>query len=300
MNLWYQHDTIRENEAKRDLATNLCQIDDKTYPFRAPESDDIFDVIMLGRDDEKRLQNWNLPMEMERPDECTLDALCNQLKISPQELGECYPCVVSKTDTEFVWAIQDWFNSEIRTVATESTRSVPMCVNFNVTTDGIVTTADQDEVRENERIQSLFTLNRMKSTLPNHWARRMKRRTIPNRVKSPTAMAKKAARQQIKQSGLELELPAPINRSFSELETAWKRLLEPNHMMMFPPETEYDYAILSRSWLMEIEAIMFGEAVMNTHQLSEDANLLKMAEKRKQNKVYEKIATKVQQDDQKR
>ena len=300
MNLWYQHDTIREREARRDVATNFCQIDDKTYQFRAPDTDDIFDVVMIGRDDEKRLQNWTLPIEMKKPEECTIDMLCNQLKLSPQELGECYPCVVSKTDTNFVWAIQDWFKSEIRMVATESNRTVPMYVNFGITTDGIVTTADHDDIRENEKFQSLFTLNRMKTTLPNHWSRRMKRRNIPNRVKTPTAMAKKTARQQVKQSGLELELPAPINRSFNELETAWKRLLEPNHMMVFPPETEYDYAILARSWLMEIEAIMFGEAVMSNYLLEEKESLQKAEERGKQNEVYEKIASQIQRDDQKR
>ena len=71
-------------------------------------------------------------------------------------------------------------------------------------------------------------------------------------------------------------------------------------MMVFPPETEYDYAILARSWLMEIEAIMFGEAVMSNYRLEEETSLQKAEERSKQNKVYEKIASQIQKEDQKR
>lgn len=302
MKLWSRHETIRENEAKRDPAVNACWIGNKSYQFRAPETDDLFDAVMIGRDDEKRVQDWTLPLDMTPPKECTVKDLCNQLKLSPQELGECYPCVVASVETRFFWAVENWFDSKIRTLATgiapDANNTVPTCVNFDMTDGETVTTSNHIEIRENERIQALFILNRMKSIIPNQWARRTGRK-VPNRAKTPMAMARKTARGQVK-SGADLELPAPINRTFAELEQSWKRLLEPKHLMNFPPETEYDYAIVARAWLMEIESVMFGEAVKNLELLEEKKSIEASETYHAQRAEYENVATSAQTNDQKR
>ena len=302
MKLWARHDTMRETESKRDPAVNKCWIDNRSYQFRAPDTDDLFDAVMIGRDDEKRLQDWILPMELDLPEECSVVNLCNQLKISPQELGECYPCVVASIEPRFTWAVENWFDSKIRTHATgkgyDARRTVPACVNFDMTTDGTITTSDHSDIRNNEQMQSLFTLNRMKTILPNQWARRLNLKN-PNRAKTPMAMAKKAARNQAK-SGTDLELPAPVNRTFEELEESWKRLLEPKHMMSFPPETEYDYAIVARAWLMETEAVMFGEAVNNLKKMEEKKAIEDSKAFQTQRLEYEHIATSAHNKDQKR
>ena len=293
---------MRETESKRDSAVNTCWIENRSYQFRAPETDELFDAVMIGRDDEKRLQDWILPMEMTSPEECSIKDLCNKLKLSPMELGECYPCVVANIEPRFFWAIENWFDSKIRTHATglgiDAKQAVPMCVNFDMTTNGTLTTSDHADIRQNERLQSLFTLNRMKTVLPNQWARRMGVKN-PIRAKTPMAMARKAARNQVK-SGANLELPAPVNRTFAELEQSWKRLLEPQHMMSFPPETEYDYAVLARAWLMETEAVMFGEAISNLEKMEKEKAIEDSEAYQAQRSEYEHIATSAQSKDQKR
>ena len=47
--IWAENPTLREHEAQRDESSGICQVDHTIYHTRAPESDDIFDVMMLTK-----------------------------------------------------------------------------------------------------------------------------------------------------------------------------------------------------------------------------------------------------------
>ena len=247
--------------------------------------------MMLLKDDATRLQNWYPSSDMQKPDECNMNELCHQLKLSPQEIVECFPCVVAKINPEFTLAIEEWFQSDIQMLGTISNHSRLSYVNFCLTTDGVLTSVDPGVIRDTEKMQAKFFLNRNEGYLHRHWAKRNNVVLAKGYKTTLTAItrAKNTARAQIKATGVELKLPAPINRTFKQLQHSWVEILQPERMVVYPPTTEYEYAIVARNWLIEIESALFGEAVNALNDLEEEELLQKAAESQQMRKTYEKV-----------
>lgn len=298
--MWARHETIREHEAKRDEATSICQVEEKTYQFRAPESDDLVDIMLIAKEDEKRLEHVRNFQETKIPADCTVEMLSNQLKMSPQEMAECYPNVIARVDHQFVWATENWYDEYIQVLARSKERAARDYVNFQLNSDSISTTSISD-INENEMTQCDFFLRKTMQYLPNHWAKRNGIKANVKPFQSLIASAKKTARHQIKnRSGVDLTLPAPINRSFDNLQEAWRRLINPPKAPIYPPQTEYDYAVNARMWLIDIEAKLFGQAVRQQLEREEAEEREDLAGKAKKNEVYKNIATQVHRNQGKR
>ena len=157
--MWARHETIREHEAKRDEATSICQVEEKTYQFRAPESDDLVDIMLIAKEDEKRLEHVRNFQETKIPADCTVEMLSNQLKMSPQEMAECYPNVIARVDYQFVWATENWYDEYIQVLARSNERAARDYVNFQLNSDSISTTSTSD-INENEMTQCDFFLRK--------------------------------------------------------------------------------------------------------------------------------------------
>ena len=300
LRLWARHETIREHESKRDEATSICQVEGKTYQFRAPVGDDLVDIMLIGKDDEKRLEHVKTFQETKLPADCTVEMLSNQLKMSPQEMAECFPNVIARVDHEFVWATKDWYGEYIQMLARSNERAARDYVNFQFSNDGISTIAT-DDINDAEMTQCDFFLRKAMQYLPNHWAKRNGHRANVKPFQSLIASAKKTARSQIgNRSGVDLNLPAPINRDFDNLQESWRRLINPPKAPIFPPQTEYDYAVNARMWLIEMEAKLFGSAVKHQLEREEAEERESMAQNAEKREEYKNIATQVHRNQGKR
>ena len=297
MNLWVNNQTLREVEAKRDASTNICRIDDVLYNTRAPESDDLFDVLLLTKEKSLRFEDgvWYLPDGMKIPDDLDTKTLSNWLKMSPSEIAECYPCLATHINQDFKWEVEGWFNSNVQVLATQSTFEPWKYIPFGLTNDDIAASANRANIVRKENIQSNFFQNRNKKYLGRNWAER-----TGTKLPKPTAGANKrsldaitrarnTARGQVVESGVELKLPAPVNRDFSSLQSAWTSIIKPTRMAVFPTETMFDAVQAARLWAMEIEAALFGEAVNSRHQVEEEENLKELDGARENREMYEKV-----------
>jgi len=293
MRVWAENVTLRETEAKRDVATNFCKIDGYTYETRAPEEDDLFDVLLLTKEKAKRFPDgmWYLSDSMEIPDDMDTKTLGNMLKMSPQEMAECLPCLITHINSDFKWAVEKWFTSEFQRLAIPSEVGVPGYIPFCLTSDEIVASANVTNIKKKESLQSDFFQNRNKNYLGWNWAGRTNTK-LPKKTKrslNAVARARNTARGQVLVTGAELVLPAPINRDFKTIQNAWTSIMQPARMAVYPPETEYDAAMTARLWAIELEAILFGEGVQALSERKKDENLVTMKESMKKSKEYQKV-----------
>ena len=293
MRVWSENATLREKEAKRDVATNFCKIDGYTYDTRAPEGDDIFDVLLLTKEKSKRFPDgiWYLSDGMEIPEDLDTVTLGNMLKMSPQEMAECLPCLITHINSDFKWSVDKWFNSEVQRLAIPSETGVPGYIPFCLTNDEVVASSSVPNIKKKESLQSDFFQNRNKSYLGRHWANRTNTALPRKTKKSMNAVqrARNTARGQILATGVELVLPAPINRDFKTLQNAWTSIMQPERLAVFPPETEYDAAMTGRLWAIEMEATLFGEAVHNLAGKKREEELVEMQHSAEQSKEYQKV-----------
>ena len=297
MTLWTKNQTLREVEAKRDTATNICKIDDVLYNTRAPDSDDLFDVMLLTKEKSLRFEDgvWYLPDGMKIPDDLDTQTLSNWLKMSPSEIAECYPCLATHINPDFKWAVEGWYSSNVQVLATESNTEPPKYIPFCLTNNDIVASANRANIVRKENIQSNFFQNRNKSYLGRNWAERTGTK-LPKatadankRCLDALSRARNTARGQVVQSGVDLKLPAPVNRDFNALQAAWTSIIKPTRMAVFPNETVFDAVQAARLWAIEMESALFGEAVNSRHQVEEEENLKVFDDARQNREMYESV-----------
>ena len=269
----------------------------QTHPVKAPGNDDLFDAVLLLSEDLYRIEDMYIPDNMLLPDECKMDLLCNQTKLSPQELVECFPCVCATINPEFVFAIEGWFQSGIQMLATH-THSVCHYINFQLDERATAYTRDPFDIKEAEKMQSKLFLTRNREYLHLHWAKRDGKKMTKGLKRPQTASqrALKTLKQQIKEnSGVDLILPKPIGRSFNEIQDAWTKFIKPERMVVFPPRTEFEYAAAARIWLMEIEATLFGEALNSLANKEKENQLNQLKSKSEEMKAYQDVVREIGQ-----